>query len=320
MQEQNTTLDKLEKGQRFDGMLLVKQSEVRVSQNGSRFLDAVLCDRTRELNAKAWDWGQNPAPEAMSVVSVKAVANEFMGKIQLKIDSIKPAAPNAAQLRMLVPGAPENPDKMLTDVLDTIDSMTNDDIGLLCAAIIDENREKLLYWPAAVSYHHSERGGLLHHTTTMLRAAGALLPVYPFLDADLLTAGVILHDVCKLRELDASALGLAGEYSKEGLLLGHITMGVAYVLETAKRLEINYETGLLLAHMILSHHSEPEYGSPRRPMFAEAELLHYLDTIDARMFDMRTHLSQTDPGGFSGFIRSLENRRLYRHDRFESDV
>lgn len=306
----------LKKGDRFEGMLLVKQSEVRASQNGSRYLDMTVCDRTGEMNAKVWDWGAQPAPEASGVVRVRALVTEYNGKLQMKVEQVEGVEPSGADLVSLVPCAPGVPDDMLGEIYAAISEMRDDDIQLLCAAIVDENREKLRYWPAAVSYHHSVRGGLVYHTSTMLRAARAMLPVYPFLDSDLLIAGVIIHDICKIRELNAGSLGLASEYTRSGQLLGHITMGAAYVLEAARRLGVSEETGLLLSHMVLSHHSEPDFGSPRRPMFPEAELLHYLDTIDARMYDMRHYLDETQPGEFTPFIRSLENRRLYRHAKF----
>ena len=309
----------LKKGDKFDGVLLIKQCEVRVAQNGSRFLDATLCDRTGEINAKAWEWGEAPAPEKLSVVQVRAVTNEYMGKLQLKLESIAATDVSKANLSTLIPCAPNPPDLMLGQIYETIDAMEDDDVKLLCAAIVDENKEQLRYWPAAVSFHHSERSGLLHHTTSMLRAAKALLPVYPFLNADLLLGGVILHDICKICELDSSALGLAGEYTKRGLLLGHITMGASYVLAMGDKLGIESEIPLLLSHMVLSHHSEPDYGSPRRPMFAEAEMLHHLDKLDARMYDMQHSISALKEGEFTGYIRSLENRKLYRHSKFKEE-
>jgi 3'-5' exoribonuclease len=257
-------LAELKKGERFEGILLVKQAEVRVSQNGSRFLDITLCDKTGEMNAKAWDWAREDAPKALSVVSVRAVTNEFMGKLQMKIDSIAAADVSQTNLALLIPCAPESPDNYLGEILCVVDSIANDDIRLLCAAAVDLNREKLRYWPAATNFHHAQRSGLVHHTATMLRSAKAMLTVYPFLNADLLLGGVILHDICKIEELEAGELGLASEYSKKGLLLGHIAMGTSYVLSLSQELEIDEEIALLMAHMVLSHPSEPDYTAWRR--------------------------------------------------------
>ena len=309
-------LSMLSKGDRFEGVLLCKTSDVKTSSNGSKYLDTTLCDRRMEINCKSWDWGDRTPPRPLSVVNVRAVANEYMGKLQLKIDFIEQADVSKANLSMLVPCAPEAPDDLFAEIYETIDEMEDDDIKLMAAAVVDMNKDKLRYWPAAVSFHHAMRGGLIYHTVSMLRAAKALLPLYPFLDKDLTCCGVIIHDICKIMELDAGELGLASEYTKEGLLLGHISMGTMYINSLAKELEIDKETALLLEHMVLSHHSEPDYGSPRRPMFAEAELLHHLDNLDARMFDMHHNISSIKEGEFTSYIRSLENRKLYRHKKF----
>lgn len=309
----------LAKGDRFEGALLIKQAQVRVSQNGSKYLDVTLCDKTGEINAKAWDWGENPAPEAMSVMSVRGQVSEYMGKLQMKIELLTKADVSRANLASLIPCAPRTPDDMLADIYAAIDDMTIDDFKLLTAAVVDENKEKLRIYPAATALHHSERGGLLHHVTGMLAAARALLPVYPFLCPDILLCGVIVHDICKLRELSASDLGLASEYTVEGQLLGHITIGVSYIGSVCERLGVSEEVKLIVQHMVLSHHNEPDFGSPRRPMFPEAEVLHHLDTMDARMFDMHKNLSQLQPGGMTGYIRSLDNRKLYRHSYFTGE-
>ena len=173
-------------------------------------------------------------------------------------------------------------------------------------ALLVEKKEQLLYWPAAVSFHHAERSGLLHHTTTMLRAAQALLPIYPYLNRSLLLCGVIAHDLCKIDELSAGELGIASEYTKEGNLLGHIVQGVAHVREVGAQLGLSQEVLLLVEHMILSHHEIPEYGSPKPPLFPEAQMLHLLDMMDARMFAMHEALLITPKGAFSDRVRGIE--------------
>lgn len=115
--------------------------------------------------------------------------------------------------------------------------------------------------------HHAERGGLLHHTTTMLRAANAIMTVYPQLNASLLTAGVIVHDLAKIDEMDADTLGLVSDYSVDGKLIGHIVRGVVNIQLAAEKTEASPGKALLLQHMVLSHHGIPEYGSPLAPKF-----------------------------------------------------
>ena len=155
--------------------------------------------------------------------------------------------------------------------------------------------------------------GLLHHTTGMLRTARAVVGVYPWLNADLLYAGVILHDLCKTEEMISDNLGVVRDYSREGLLLGHLVLGVTRIQEAANDLGISGEPVLLLEHMLLSHHGEAEYGSPRKPMFPEAEVLHWVDLLDARMNEMSSAIAKVKPGVFSDKIWSLD-RRLYHAD------
>jgi 3'-5' exoribonuclease len=123
---------------------------------------------------------------------------------------------------------------------------------------------------------------------------------------------VIIHDIEKLSELIADSDGIVSEYSVEGKLLGHLIQGIKTVDRLALSLNIPEEKSMLLQHMILSHHYEPEYGSPKRPMFPEAELLHFLDIVDARLYDMEDALQGVEMGGFSDRVRTLEQRMLYQ--------
>ena len=165
---------------------------------------------------------------------------------------------------------------------------------------------------AAKQMHHAERSGLLHHTTTMLRAANAIMSVYPQLNASLLIAGVIVHDLAKIDEMDADTLGLVSDYSVDGKLIGHIVRGVVNIQLAAEKTKANPGKALLLQHMVLSHHGIPEYGSPLAPKFPEAEVLNTIDTLDARLYEMDEALSRAIPGGFSEKVWGLDNRQLYR--------
>ena len=145
----------------------------------------------------------------------------------------------------------------------------------------------------------------------MLRDADAISEIYPTLDGDLLAAGVMLHDLNKIREFDSDEMGLVSDYSVEGNLIGHLVQGVAELNQAGEALGTPRELLLLLEHMILSHHDLPEYGSPRRPMFPEAEVLHLIDLLDARMYEMDRALTAINPGTFTERIWSLD-RKLYR--------
>ncbi|MEG0935680.1 MAG: HD domain-containing protein [Clostridia bacterium] len=299
------------KGQVFEGFLLVKAAEQRTSSNGSKYLDMTLCDRTGDINAKMWD-GVTPAPAACDVVKVRGMVQEYNGRAQLRVDRLRePEARDQVDMAQLVPCAPLPAEEMKQALFERAERMADPQLRELVLERLREAGERLDYYPAAVKLHHAERSGLLHHTSTMLRAAEAVCQVYATLDGDLLAAGVILHDLCKLSEMNADKIGLAGEYSTEGELLGHLVEGVAELARAGEKMGTRRELLLMLEHMILSHHDMPEYGSPKRPMFPEAEVLHTLDLMDARMFEMNQALSQVQPGTFTERIWSLE-RKLYR--------
>lgn len=147
---------------------------------------------------------------------------------------------------------------------------------------------------------------------TMLSLGKKICEIYAFLNSDLLYAGIILHDLAKMEEMDSSDLGIVNDYTVEGTLLGHITQGIKNVEMVARELNTDKEIVMLVQHMILSHHYEPEYGSPVKPMIPEAEILHHIDIIDARMFDMKKVTEDIEPGDFSERLWSLENRRIYK--------
>ena len=151
----------------------------------------------------------------------------------------------------------------------------------------------------------------MHHTSTMLRMAEKVCEIYDSLDADLLAAGVILHDLCKITEIAADELGMATDYTREGMLIGHLVQGVAELNRLGREMGVKDELLVMLEHMVLSHHDLPEYGSPKPPMFPEAEVLHCLDLMDARIFEMNRALASIQPGSFTERIWSLD-RKLYR--------
>lgn len=304
------------KGQMFEGFLLVKAAEQRTSSNGSKYLDMTLGDVSGEVNAKMWD-GTAAAPGVGKVIRLRGMMLEYNGKPQLRVDKFRLALENDRfDMSMLMPCAPEPPQNMMDYILNRADAIVDKELKALVLLRLEEAGDKIYYYPAAQKLHHAERSGLLHHTSTMLRTAQALCEIYPRLDGDLLAAGVILHDLCKLEELSADEMGVVSEYTVEGQLLGHLVQGVSALGRAAEKLGTRKELVLMLQHMILSHHDLPEYGSPRRPMFPEAEVLHIIDLLDARMFEMDYALKNTAPGGFTERIWSLE-RKLYKREGAE---
>ena len=304
------------KGLSFEGFLLVRTSQKRTSNNGGNYLDMTLADNSADINAKVWDPLATP-PDAGSVIKVRAAITEYNGRLQMRVDKFRPTMDgDRVDVGDLVASAPEPPDAMRKEIDDTVAAFQNPVLKTLCQALIAQVSDQLMYYPAAQRMHHAERSGLMHHMTSMLRATKALLPCYPFLEADLVLAGVLVHDLSKITEMRADTLGNVSEYTTEGLLLGHLVVGVSQVREAARQHNIpqDDEYVLLLQHMIISHHGIAEHGSPRPPMFPEAEMLSILDEMDARMNEMESVLKRTPRGVFSEKIWSLE-RRMY-HPRY----
>lgn len=302
----------IKRDDRFEGYLIVRSAEQRASANGKNYLDMTLADKSGSINAKMWDGTVQP-PLAGSIVKVRATGNEFNGRMQLRVEKIRAAeSPDAVDMSTLIPCAPRDPKEMLDEVVRAADHIADPDLRKITCELLDRAGDKLLTFPAAKQMHHAERGGLLHHTTTMLRAANAIMTVYPQLNASLLTAGVIVHDLAKIDEMDADTLGLVSDYSVDGKLIGHIVRGVVNIQLAAEKTKASPGKALLLQHMVLSHHGIPEYGSPLAPKFPEAEVLNTIDTLDARLYEMDEALSRAIPGGFSEKVWGLDNRQLYR--------
>lgn len=309
------TVNLLENGLRYEGFLLVRSADQRTGSNGSKYLDLNLTDRTGEINCKLWD-GTVAPPPAGSVVKVRGLVQEYNGRRQLRIERMRLSTPaDAVDLSRLVPCAPEKPETMLAEIEQTIDRFASEDLKKITREMLRLAGDDLQWFPAAQRLHHAERSGLLHHTTSMLHTAEHIIQAYPFLHGDLLRAGVILHDLSKITEMKSDNLGNVTDYTRDGLLVGHLVRGVARLAEAARNVGVTGEVVLLLEHMIISHHGVPEYGSPKPPMFPEAEVLNWIDTLDARMNEMEGIMARVPAGAFSEKIWSLD-RRLY-HPLYE---
>ncbi|MDO5435243.1 MAG: HD domain-containing protein [Clostridia bacterium] len=307
------TISEFEKGNTYEGFLLVRYAERKKDSKDHFYVDMNLGDRSGEINCKHWD-PNAAAPAVGSVVRVRGTVQEFNGRLQFRIEEIRPAKKDDdVDMRLLVASAPEPAEKMRAEIRETVEGFTSGKLKKLVNEMLTDADPMLMYYPAAQRMHHAERSGLLHHTTSMLRLAKAMIPVYPFLNADLLYAGVILHDLGKIDEMKSDALGNVTDYTRDGQLLGHLVKGVAKLEKTAERLGIDDETVILLEHMLLSHHGESDYGSPKPPMFPEAEALHWLDMMDARLNTMQGVEERTRPGTFSERVTGLD-RRVYHPD------
>ncbi|MEE0771972.1 MAG: HD domain-containing protein [Anaerovoracaceae bacterium] len=298
--------------------LIVKSVAVKVGSNKKAYLDLLLADRTGEISAKKWDIADEELPglnkiKEGSVIKVKALVTEWNGMKQLRVIRIRQtSAEDNIEMKDYIKAAPEDASDMYSYILGKAEAFSDRDLRAICVRQLEANRDKLMYYPAAQKNHHAELAGLLYHIKRMLMTAEKVCQVYTNLNSELVMAGVILHDMEKLNEIVANELGMASGYSFEGKMLGHLVQGVRTIDRLAEELNVPREKAVMLEHMMLSHHYEPEFGSPKRPLFPEAEMLHYLDMIDAKMFDMQEAIEKTEPGQFSDKVWTLDNRTIYR--------
>lgn len=310
-----TKIIDFEVGQCYEGYYLVKSKEQKTDKNGRPYIDYAFVDNTASINGKHWSPLYEPdyGYESGDVVFLKVEITEFNAALQAKVLKIRHVTEDdRVELSEIVPCAPISPELMLKEILDYVDKIGDQDIKKLVMAILDDKRDRLIYYPAAMNYHHSIRSGLLYHTLRMLRGGMALCKVYPEANPDLVCAGIVLHDMEKIGEMNSNELGLVDAYTREGNLLGHIVMGVVGIDRKARELGTPEEKKLLLEHLVLSHHYEPEWGSPKRPMIIEGEIIHHMDMLDAHIYDMDLALKNTEPGGFSSFVPTLDRRRIYK--------
>lgn len=299
-----------------EGICIVKSVQIKTNSKGSAYLDFILADSEGEVDAKLWDYDamQHGVYEPEQVIKVRGSINLWKDTEQLKIDKIRPATEeDGVDMSLLIPCAPFDSEWMYQELYDTAEAFADDDLRRLTQYLMRTDKDLLLRAPAALKLHHAMRGGFLYHTFSMVRMAKAICPLYPALDAELVYAGAILHDIAKLEELAIGSLGLATGYTPAGQLIGHIALGVAKIGSACELLDIPEGLRTLLQHMILSHHGVPEYGSPRAPMFPEAEVLAQIDLLDSRLYEMFDALESVPVGGFSERIWALENRQVYQH-------
>lgn len=299
-------------GETIDEFLLIKQSVKGVTTTGNPFMSLVLQDKSGDIEAKLWDTKDEHEKlfAAETIVRVGGEIHNYRGKNQLRIKSIRPAKPEENQsIGDLLPASEKSTDQLFEEIMQYLFEMENPQIQRITRHILKKHQQSVLTYPAATRNHHDYVSGLADHIVSMLQLGKALLAIYPTLNKDLLYAGIILHDIGKVFELSGP---IATTYTVEGNLLGHISIMVTEISKTADELEIEGEEVMLLQHMVLSHHGKEEWGSPKRPMIKEAEMLHYIDNIDAKMMMLDRALEKTKPGEFSERLFPLENRSFYK--------
>ena len=313
--EFNKWIADLETGDEIEGFYILKTAQIKTSNSGKPFLAAAVADRSGAIDAKCWDYaGPLGVQDEGTVIKLRGNVTEYRGTLQLILTRLRATQEDDQyNLGELVPVAPIDVDAGWRELLDMADGIGDADYRAVCRKVLEQYGERFRSIPGGKSMHHSFVSGLLMHTLYMARIADQLAGVYPdVVDRDLLVAGTILHDVAKCDEFVTSPLGLVTEYSTKGQLLGHLVMGAQAAAAAAKELGVPEEKSVLLQHMLLSHHGEPEFGAAVRPMCAEAEMLSMIDLIDSRMEIYKETMEETVAGAFSKRVFALD-KRIYRH-------
>lgn len=313
--EYNKLIVDMTLGEDVEGFYVLKAAYPKTTANGKPFLSATLSDKTGAIEIKVWDYtGPIASADEGKVVKIRGNVGEYRGTPQITVDRIRLADENDQyDVSALVPVAPIDVDATMDELKALIVSIEDEDYRKVCQIFLEQHYDAWKSIPAAKSVHHGFLSGLLMHTTTMLKIADFLAGLYgDIIDRSLLLAGTFLHDFGKHQEFTLSQLGLVTDYSVKGQLLGHLVMGAQEVAKLAAVIGTPEDKTVLLQHMILSHHGEPEFGAAVKPICAESELLSQIDMIDSRMEIYRETLQDLQVGEVSNRIFALE-KRVYKH-------
>ncbi len=300
-----------------EGFAVIKQCEKKMAKNGNFYLDLVLSDKDGEIFAKLWDYNEasHGQYDTDNFIKVRGTISQYNGHDQLRIERIRPVIESDnVDVSDYVKSADYSGDEMYNHLLSLINAFNDEDLKKVVSYLLEENKNKILYFPAAFRLHHAIRCGLLMHTASIVKLCESVCKVYPFVNRELLLSGAILHDIAKTVEFDVKDTGIASGYTVEGNLLGHLVMGAMMVKEAGQKLNIDSEKSMLLQHMILSHHGEPEFGAAVRPLFLEAELLSQLDLMDARVYEIMDAVNGVEKGEFTNRLWALEDRKFYKYN------
>ena len=308
----------------FDSFFLVLGKQQRMTKQNKPYLNLILGDKTGQLEGRVWDL-TDPRIEKNfdrgDTVKIRGSVSRFDDRCQIKVEQLRKASAGEAEKADLLPCTTHDV-AVLWDRLDaTVESIANPDLKRLLRTLLADPAIAQSYReaPAARQLHHAWLGGLLEHVVSLLGLAERVAAQYPLLDRDLLVTGVILHDIGKIRELSWE---VGFDYTVEGVLLGHIQMGVDLVEKTIAALPgFPERLRTIVLHMILSHHGKLEFGSPKLPMIPEALVLNFVDDLDAKMQAVQSEFEKSAREGkaadeMTGKVWALDNRQLLNTKRW----
>ncbi len=308
----------------FNSFFLVLGKQQRMTKQNKPYLNLLLGDKTGQIEGRVWDLADPRIAkdfERGDMVKIRGCVTRFDDRCQIKVEQLRKAQSGEVEKADMLPSTGQDVAALWNRLEATVESVANPDLKRLLQALLADPAIAQAYReaPAARQLHHAWLGGLLEHVVSLLGLAERVAAQYPLLDGDLLVTGVILHDIGKIRELSWEA---GFDYTVEGVLLGHIQMGVDLVEKTIGSLPgFPERLRTLVLHMILSHHGKLEFGSPKLPMIPEALALNFVDDLDAKMQAVQSEFEKCAREGkaadeLTGKVWALDNRQLLNTKRW----
>lgn len=309
------TIASLKEGDWVEEVYLVTGKQVSTAKNGVTYLSLKLSDKTGEIDGKLWDNADEVAGrfEREDFIRVKGMAANYQGSMQIKMKTLDRVDDSKVDLANFLQTSPRNVDEMIRELISFADGLGNPYLKQLLHSFLNDKpfMEIFKRTPAAKTLHHNYLGGLLEHVVELVALATDVSRHFPSVDKDLLKAGAFLHDIGKVREL---AIRKSIEYTTEGKLLGHISLGYEMVADRIRDIAgFPPELTMLVKHIMLSHHGEYEFGSPKRPKIQEAIIINYLDDLSAKINNFQSTLKKENiaEGEWTNFSK-MHDRYLYR--------
>ena len=293
-----------------EGQFLVGNVSKGVNTAGGSYFSVELRDASGYIPGKKWDATLEDEQIfiAGNVISITGETNKYKDQLQLKVLTAELVPLEDIDVERFVKAPPVSKQELINRFNAHIASVKNQDCLKIIDYFLKKFGENIFSYPAAVSIHHEYSSGLLMHSVSMADLANYLCPIYD-VDHDIIVTGCLLHDMGKIIELEGP---IVYKYSTEGKLLGHISIMAAEIRKAADELKLTSEVPLLLEHMVLSHHGQPDFGSPVLPSTKEALLLSLIDNLDSKMVVVNKALADVEPGNFSTKVFSLDNRAFYK--------
>jgi 3'-5' exoribonuclease len=314
-----TFINQIRENDLVEGIFWVKEKAMPFTRTGTPYLRVRLTDRTGEMEGRIWDGVEEFADlfEREDFIRIKAQATSYQDQVQLNIKSLTKAEGAEVVLEDFLPASERDPEEMLAELIGIAQGIENPYLKQLVMAFLGDEEFTALFKraPGAKRLHHACLGGLLEHTLSVVKLIEEIKGHYEGINHNLLLAGGILHDIGKVYEL---SYDIAFDYTDEGRLVGHIVMGTQMVEEKISQIK-GFPKGLamLMRHLMISHHGQYEWGSPKRPKTLEANILYYLDDLDAKVSGIQEFINKGEEGERWTAFHRMFDRFFYKGEEKE---